>query len=314
MKKKLLTIGIPTFNRKEPLEKSLEAIVKKVSGKKHEDEVEIIISDNASDDGTTEICEEYQKNYPDLIRYSRNDINLGLGKNLQAVCDIAKGEYIWMACDYCFNILPDTVDFIIQKLKTGKYDNLLINAEEDEKHTPCIKISQDVETNSLNEFFDITHNTCGICIVNIIKKDIYDIPVNNSDTWLHFDKLLNAPKNTKSYICAKPYMLFQGQKVNSWSSDEKALLYNLEIIHAIALSGIDSETKIKLLKIYKPHFTNFAFRARKNCKLNFKELAKKLTPAITYVDFSAEQKILNSFLHYFIHRIKRNLKKLFKSH
>lgn len=50
-----------------------------VSG--YESQIEIIVSDNASTDDTTDIIRSFQTKYP-WIRYYRNDSNIGAGRKL----------------------------------------------------------------------------------------------------------------------------------------------------------------------------------------------------------------------------------------
>lgn len=73
---KLLTICIPTYNRAYFLEEVLASVCAQLN----EDVlkyVNIVISDNASPDNTTEIAEKYVSKYPDNIEYFRNGENIG---------------------------------------------------------------------------------------------------------------------------------------------------------------------------------------------------------------------------------------------
>jgi glycosyltransferase involved in cell wall biosynthesis len=67
----------------------------------HED-FELIISDNASTDGTEQICRRYASR-DDRIRYFRNHVNLGGAKNFRRVFALSSGEYFkWAAHDDLF--------------------------------------------------------------------------------------------------------------------------------------------------------------------------------------------------------------------
>lgn len=55
---------------------------------------EIVIGDDCSTDGTSEICERYAEQYPDLIRYNRRQRNLGMHGNVIQTLKECKGEYI----------------------------------------------------------------------------------------------------------------------------------------------------------------------------------------------------------------------------
>jgi len=58
--------------------------------------VEICISDNASRDGTDEVVERFRSEYPDLqVVYSRNERDLGVGRNIMRAAELASGEWCW---------------------------------------------------------------------------------------------------------------------------------------------------------------------------------------------------------------------------
>lgn len=87
MEKPLLSICIPTYNRAEYLEKSLNSLVM-------QDEfpqIEVVISDNCSTDGTQVLCERFCSRYPNIV-YHRNEENI-FDRNFPAVLMRATGVY-----------------------------------------------------------------------------------------------------------------------------------------------------------------------------------------------------------------------------
>ncbi|MGW5700236.1 glycosyltransferase family 2 protein [Amycolatopsis japonica] len=89
-----LSIGLPVYNGEEFLSESLDALL----GQSHED-FELIISDNASTDGTEEICRDYASRDP-RIRYLRLPKNVGASPNHNRVLDEARGElFKWASHD-----------------------------------------------------------------------------------------------------------------------------------------------------------------------------------------------------------------------
>ena len=68
----LVSICIPTYNRAECLQRTIESIICQPEFKSGE--VEIVVSDNASTDNTREICEQYVEY--DNFFYSRNNQNV----------------------------------------------------------------------------------------------------------------------------------------------------------------------------------------------------------------------------------------------
>ena len=89
-----LTIGLPVYNGENYLAQSIEALL----GQTYED-FELIISDNASTDGTAEICRRYEKQDP-RVRYHRQLRNVGLAPNHNFVVEQAIGElFKWASND-----------------------------------------------------------------------------------------------------------------------------------------------------------------------------------------------------------------------
>ena len=90
----LVTIGLPTYNGGDFLRASLESLLAQT----HRD-FELVISDNASIDGTEVVCREFAAR--DLrIVYSRLPANIGGVANHNRVASMARGRYfMWAASD-----------------------------------------------------------------------------------------------------------------------------------------------------------------------------------------------------------------------
>lgn len=84
-----LSICIPTYNRAAFIGETLKSIITQATN-----DVEIVISDNASDDNTEQIICEFQKHFP-RITYFRWDKNMGADRNFLKVIEIANGDYCW---------------------------------------------------------------------------------------------------------------------------------------------------------------------------------------------------------------------------
>lgn len=94
MEPPLLSIGLPVYNGENYLREALDSLV----GQTFRD-LEIVISDNASTDSTGAICQQYMQKDP-RIRYYRNETNLGVARNFNRVCDLARGRYFkWASHD-----------------------------------------------------------------------------------------------------------------------------------------------------------------------------------------------------------------------
>jgi glycosyltransferase involved in cell wall biosynthesis len=85
---------MPVYNGEDTLRRALDSLL----GQSFAD-FELVISDNASTDGTESICREYAERDP-RIRYVRQSKNLDVVVNFKFVLDEARGDYfMWAASD-----------------------------------------------------------------------------------------------------------------------------------------------------------------------------------------------------------------------
>jgi len=89
-----VSIGVPVCNGARYLGEALESLLQQT----YED-IEIIISDNASTDATEEIATSFAAR-DSRVRYHRLPENIGAAANFTRVLDLARGEYFrWAAAD-----------------------------------------------------------------------------------------------------------------------------------------------------------------------------------------------------------------------
>lgn len=82
------SILIPTYNRASLLKQTIESILRQSF-----EDYEVVICDDCSIDSTEEVV----KNFKDRrIKYYRNKVNLGYGKNLQACYEKATGDILYL--------------------------------------------------------------------------------------------------------------------------------------------------------------------------------------------------------------------------
>jgi len=102
-----LTVGLPVYNGENYLAESIEALL----GQSYED-FELIISDNASTDGTAGICRYYERQ-DRRVRVIRLPRNVGLAPNHNLLVDQARGKYFkWASHDdlYARDLLKRCVE------------------------------------------------------------------------------------------------------------------------------------------------------------------------------------------------------------
>ena len=89
----LVSIGMPVYNGERFFRHALDSLLAQDYAN-----FELIISDNASTDGTQEICQEYEAG-DKRVKYYRNKVNMGAGWNFNRVFELSSGYYfMWAGC------------------------------------------------------------------------------------------------------------------------------------------------------------------------------------------------------------------------
>lgn len=114
----LLSICIPTYNRAEYLKNCLESISCQFDNPDIKNLVEIVISDNNSQDNTFKISEEYRLKFSN-IKYFKNQENIGMDANIENSIIKASGKYCWSIGD----------DDLIQNGALGPIINALLKKD-----------------------------------------------------------------------------------------------------------------------------------------------------------------------------------------
>jgi acetyltransferase-like isoleucine patch superfamily enzyme len=124
----LLSICIPSFNNAETLDKSISSIVSQEIFSRTRS-IEVVVSDNASTDSTERVVKKYQNLTGDLVKYFKNDSNVG-DKNFEIALTRGSGDFLKLANDSLLwqpNSLRNLLD-VIQGAKDEKPQIIFTNA------------------------------------------------------------------------------------------------------------------------------------------------------------------------------------------
>jgi glycosyltransferase involved in cell wall biosynthesis len=129
-----LTVGMPVYNGDRTLATALEALLGQTFG-----DFELVVSDNASTDGTPDLLARYAAFDPRL-RIVRQPQNLGANPNYSEVARRAHGEYFkwassndWCAPTFferCIDVLDARSDIVLAFPRTKLFVTVPENAEE----------------------------------------------------------------------------------------------------------------------------------------------------------------------------------------
>ncbi|MBI5399115.1 glycosyltransferase family 2 protein [Candidatus Saganbacteria bacterium] len=98
-------------------------------------ELEIVISDNASTDQTEKIAAQIKKKNDRIIEYFKNEKNVGFDGNCLLSVERARGEFVWLLGDDDL-LSPGALKYVLQKLKQDKLADLYFFEKKDFMLTP----------------------------------------------------------------------------------------------------------------------------------------------------------------------------------
>lgn len=110
----ILSIGLPTFNRCNYLKDTLDCLLPQLVG--YENDIELIISDNASQDETKKVVDLAKSKYEFPIAYYRREVGVSGEENFITTCERCVGKYIFLMGDDDI-LSPNFISIIIPYLK-----------------------------------------------------------------------------------------------------------------------------------------------------------------------------------------------------
>ena len=119
-----ITIVIPVYN----VEPYIEDCLKSVAAQTYKGDIECIVIDDCTPDGSCAIIERFIKEYNGNIDFKllHHSVNRGLSAARNTGIDAATGEYIYFL-DSDDEITPDCIELLAEPLKEQKYDFVIGN-------------------------------------------------------------------------------------------------------------------------------------------------------------------------------------------
>ena len=164
---KLITIVVPVYNVEKYLAHTLDSIITAAP-----EDSEILIINDGSKDNSEDVILEYKNNYPQLIRYIKQQ-NHGLGNVRNVALKEAKGKYIAsIDSDDTINssFFDEAMPYLENDIDIVIYDWLTIN-EDGRFTTPAL----DGVFRNLNRYEGLLYTTIMPSTCNkIVKKSLYE--------------------------------------------------------------------------------------------------------------------------------------------
>ncbi len=117
----ILSVCLPTYNRAALLREALKALADQ-GGADLFEAIEVLVSDNASADDTSEVVQAIIDRYPFIrLHYVRHPENIGMDRNLYGVVQRAAGEFVLVVSDDDV-LLPGALATLLAAI--GAHDDL----------------------------------------------------------------------------------------------------------------------------------------------------------------------------------------------
>ena len=286
----LLSICIPSYNRADLLAECLNSIFFSAQG--YEDQIEVIVADNASTDHTREIMASFQQKFP-LLVYYRHESNIGGERNFRHVASLADGEFIWV-CGDDDRIAPDAIGEVIKKISQS-FDLLIFNYSMWKKDfseciNPMVLNRQDQIFFDKNDVLATLGLNLGYISSVIIRNDLFfKLPASDYEAYVDFGfpfvyavysgldnpcrvayiaqpLVLNRTANTGAYDWYKYFVVGSSLIFNElldrgyekWSVDSAKKKVVLQyVIHDLLVKKRDGIALRKYLKLMFPFYRSY---------------------------------------------------------
>lgn len=116
-----LSVCIATYNRSGFIGQTLESIAPQLT-----DEMELVIVDGASTDGTAEVMADFLLRHPRTV-YRRESCNSGVDRDFDKAVGYASGDYCWLLSDDDI-LVPDALATVLDHL-ASEPEVIVVNAE-----------------------------------------------------------------------------------------------------------------------------------------------------------------------------------------
>lgn len=224
-----LSICIPTYNRKDKLKQTLDCLMSQCLGKN----IEVVVSDNASDDDTSDYCLHQSANHK-FFSYYRQKRNIGFADNLISVLSKANGEYLWMLGDD--EVLhPEAVGRLLSAIKATEPSWLICNFVKLESPNDKWPINGQISFNqglcelSLVEALEAVGIWASFMSISVIRRDEYcewlERHEKKESEYIGFDIALFAGRKGMCFVLSTPILARIKQPLNTHRFDNLAIYF-----------------------------------------------------------------------------------------
>jgi len=279
--KKIITIAIPTYNRKKAIYESVSSYCEMIKKNNLEISLELLIIDNCSDKyDIFELLKEFQSEAnSSFLKILKNKTNIGMTKNIIKTMELSMGEFYFFTGDdepRNYNNLAKVINLV---LKNKDRYNIFISGQED--------------ANDYSEIFSGIEKNQTKPVTNIIKHTpIYYL--GNGNTFAKKKCLSELLESKRTFLEKYPIpqvaLVLQNLKIN-----DEALLCN----YNLSKDGHFEKYENNTLTAWSLNYTRFSilYFYDKEFSLNSKYFYKR-HPVLKPKNFLKLIILMNTLYHY----------------
>ena len=268
-----LSVAIPTYNGAEYIREALDSIICQLDDVY--EEIELVISDNASTDQTPEIIREHQKKYP-FIKYFRNEENLGADRNFDLAVRRSNGKYVWLFSDDD-QMMPGAIEKVLDVLKNHLGLAAIFvnwsNYSEDLKQCNVertIDIQKDIFFRTSDDYLSTVKLNAIFVSSNIICRSLWEqahSEIYVGSNWIHYATLLTFIVGHYSYCIAEPYVMYRTGNIH-WDKQSEININNaislMKILNSLTEKGYSKRSINKAIVVVIRHLPMEIIALKKN--------------------------------------------------
>jgi glycosyltransferase involved in cell wall biosynthesis len=207
-----LSICIATYNRADYIGETLESIIPQIT-----DEVEIVIVDGASTDGTSNVVKNYTK-ICKQINYIQLPSKGGVDQDFCKAVECAKGEYCWLFPDDDL-LKPGAISAVLREIPKG-YSLIVVNAQVMNKDFSKIIMSKRIQIDK-NEIYSVSEMDLLFSRAVSYMSFIGAIVINHNlwmqrekekyygTEFIHVGVIFQEPLPAPTLLIAEPYIMIR---------------------------------------------------------------------------------------------------------
>ncbi|MBB5075456.1 glycosyltransferase family 2 protein [Nonomuraea endophytica] len=262
-----VSIGLPVYNGAEHLAETVRSIL----AQDHTD-IQLVISDNASTDGTQEICRELAAG-DERVLYHRQPRNLGTIPNFMTAMELSTGDYFrWIGDDD--RIEPNYVSRVLREFErdprvilvthqtayttegvttTARYEGAELGSDDPvERFAELLRLLTESYT-IIDPLYGLMRRDVAVSIprpILVREDELAAARYALAGPWAHVNEVLAA----RIWIPARMLKMSQRHELPTWRGVFANVIFTRELLRAAEEAGLDADQRRRARAAVYKHY------------------------------------------------------------